>query len=157
MTGTPDPDIAWLTEDEQRCWRSLVSVLLRLPSALEQQLKTDANLTHFEYWVLALLSESDSGQLRLSELAAVADASLSRLSHVVTRLEKRGLVTRMPCPDETRATLAVLTPNGRDEVVAHAPGHVREVRYRVFDALEPDDVADLARITERLLTHLNPP
>lgn len=145
----------WLDDDEQRAWRALVALLLRLPVALERQLERDADLTHFEYFVLALLSEADARTLRLSHLAAQADASLSRLSHVVTRLERRGLVRREPCPEERRATNAVLTDDGLALVIATAPGHVAEVRRRVFDALNARDVADLARIADRIVARVD--
>ena len=145
----------WLDDDEQRAWRALVAVLLRLPVALERQLERDAGLTHFEYFVLALLSEAEARTLRLSHLAAQADASLSRLSHVVTRLERRGLVRREPCPEERRATNAVLTDAGWALVVASAPGHVAEVRRRVIDALGPREIAQLERICTRILAHVD--
>ena len=146
---------AWLDDDEQRAWRALVAVLLRLPVALERQLERDADLTHFEYFVLALLSEAEARTLRLSHLAAQADASLSRLSHVVTRLERRGLVRRAPCTEERRATNAVLTDDGLALVVATAPGHVAEVRRRVFDGLTARDVDDLARIADRIAARVD--
>jgi len=148
---------SWLTEDEQRAWRCLVRVLLRLPVALEQQLKHDADLSHFDYWVLALLSEATGGTLRLSALAADADASLSRLSHVVTRLEQRRLVQRLQCPDERRATLAKITDEGLATLVASAPGHVAEVRYRVFDLLDGNDVDALEHVCSKILTRLDNP
>ncbi len=145
----------WLDDDEQRAWRGLVALLLRLPAALERQLQADAGLTHFEYFVLALLSEADERTLRLSHLAAQADASLSRLSHVITRLERRGLVRREPCPEERRATNAVLTADGWALVGATAPGHVAEVRRRVFDALSPREVAQLERVCTRILAQVD--
>jgi DNA-binding MarR family transcriptional regulator len=145
----------WLDDDEQRAWRALIAVLLRLPAVLERQLHQDADLTHFEYFVLALLSEAEARTLRLSHLAAQADASLSRLSHVITRLERRGLVRRTPCPDERRATNAVLTDDGMALVLATAPGHVSEVRRRVFDALGPREIAQLERICSRILARID--
>lgn len=152
---THDDAPRWLDDDEQRAWRALLAVLLRLPVALERQLQADAGLTHFEYFVLALLGEADERTLRLSHLAAQADASLSRLSHVVTRLEERGLVRRVPCPEERRATNAVLTADGWALVVATAPGHVAEVRRRVFDALSPREVAQLERICTRIIAQVD--
>ncbi len=146
---------AWLDDDEQRAWRALVSLLLRLPAALERQLQQDADLTHFEYFVLALLSEAEARTLRLSHLAAQVDASLSRLSHVITRLERRGLVRRAPCPEERRATNASLTDEGLALVVATAPGHVAEVRRRVIDALGTCEVAQLERICTRILARVD--
>jgi DNA-binding MarR family transcriptional regulator len=102
----------WLSDDEQHAWRRLAAVILKLPAALEAQLQRDARMSHFEYWVIALLSEAPQRTLRLSQLAAQANASLSRLSHVVSRLEGRGWVTRRPCPDDAGATLAMLTDDG---------------------------------------------
>ena len=147
----------WLDETEQHAWRQLAALLLRLPAALEQQLQRDAGMTHFEYWVVALLSEAPERRLRLSQLAAYANASLSRLSHVVTRLEQRGWVARERCPDDARASFAVLTDAGYDQVVAAAPDHVEHVRLLVFDGLDRDDVVSLARICEAIVRRVDAP
>lgn len=153
MTAEP----RWLEDAEQHAWRRLAAVILKLPSELEAQLQRDAGMSHFEYWVVALLSEAPDRTLRLGQLAAQANASLSRLSHVVTRLEKRGWVTRRPCPDDARATLAVLTDDGWDQVVAAAPGHVEAVRRYVFDGLDAADVTELARLCEKILDRIDAP
>ena len=145
----------WLDEDEQRAWRALVAVVLRLPPELERQLRHDAGMSHFEYWVVALLSEAPDRSLRLSQLADRANASLSRLSHVVTRLEERGWVTRQACPEDARATLAVLTTDGWRRVRAAAPGHVATVRSLVFDALDAQEVDDLARVCGAIAERLD--
>lgn len=145
----------WLTDDEQRAWRRLAAVVLKLPAELERQLQRDSGMSHFEYWVLALLSETPGRSLRLSELAAQANASLSRLSHVVTRLEERGWVTRAPCPGDARATLAVLTEAGWEQVVSAAPGHVEAVRSLVFDGMGERDVADLERVCGAIAQRLD--
>lgn len=144
----------WLDDDEQRAWRALAAVLLRLPVALERQLRTDSDLTHFDYWLMALLSEAPDRMLRLAELAAQADASLSRLSHAVSRLEAEGWVERRPCPDDARATLGVLTDAGYARVVAAAPDHVAEVRRLVFDGLGACDVAALERVAGAIAARL---
>ncbi len=151
---TTDDDPRWLTDDEQRTWRSLAALVWKLPAALEAQLQRDADISHFEYWVLAMLSEADDRALRLSHLASQCNASLSRLSHVVTRLEKRGWVERQPCPEDSRATMAVLTDTGWDRLVAAAPGHVARVRQLVFDGFDADDVAELGRLCDRMLDHI---
>lgn len=150
MDATP-----WLDEDEQRAWRALAAVFLRLPGALESQLQRDAGLSHFEYWVMALLSEADSRALRLRALADEANCSLSRLSHVVTRLEGRGWVVREPDPDDARSTRAVLTDAGYGKVVEAAPGHVRAVRSLVFADLDDADVAALERICGAIVARLD--
>jgi DNA-binding MarR family transcriptional regulator len=147
----------WLDDDEQHAWRRLAAVILKLPTELEAQLQRDAGMSHFEYWVIALLSEAPERTLRMSQLAAQANASLSRLSHVVTRLEKRGWVTRRPCPDDARATLAVLTDEGADKVATAAPGHVETVRRLVFDGLGPADVDELARLCDAILARIDAP
>ena len=98
-----------------------------------------------------MLSEAPERTLRMSALAARTNASLARLSHVVQRLETRGLVRREPCAQDRRATNAVLTSAGWDAVVAAAPGHVATVRRLVIDPLSASDVAALDRITARIL------
>lgn len=144
----------WLDDVEQQAWRCLAAVILKLPAELERQLQRDAGMSHFEYWVLALLSEAPDRMLRVGHLASRANASLSRMSHGVTRLEKRGWVTRAACPDDARATMAVLTDAGRQQVVAAAPGHVEAVRTLVFDALDDQDVADVARVCQQIVARL---
>lgn len=148
-------DPRWLDDDEQRAWRRLAAVILKLPSELERQLQADADISHYEYWVLALLSEAEDWTLQLKDLAAQSNATQSRLSHVVKRLEQRGWVTKVPCPDDRRASNAVLTESGWEKVVATAPAHVEEVRFRVFDGLSEEDVADLARVCDRILDRLD--
>ncbi|HEX6248843.1 MAG TPA: MarR family transcriptional regulator [Nocardioidaceae bacterium] len=139
-------DTRWLDEDERRAWLRLAGVMLKLAPALDSQLQRDAGMTHFEYLCLAMLSEADERTLRMSELAGQVNASLSRLSHVVKKLEQRGWVERFPCPDSRRVTMARLTDAGWTELVAAAPGHVETVRSLVFDGLDADDVAALERI-----------
>lgn len=144
----------WLDDQQQAAWRRLAAVVLKLPSELDQQLQRDADMSHFEYWVLALLSEEPDHRLRLSHLADRANSSLSRLSHVITRLEKRGWVVRERCADDARATFAVLTPAGSATVVEAAPGHVDAVRRFVFDGLDDQGVQDLARVCEVIVDQL---
>lgn len=147
--------VDWLDDSEQRAWRALAAVILKLPAELERDLQRDARFSHIEYWVMALLSEAPGRRLQLSHLAAQANASLSRLSHVVTRLDRRGLVVREKAPDDARATFAVLTEDGRAELEAAAPGHVATVRSLVFDGLGEQDVADLERVCARIAERLD--
>lgn len=144
----------WLTDEEQAAWVRLAAVVERLPGLLETQLNRDADLTHFEYWVLAMLSDAPRSTLRMTELAARTSATLPRLSHVVQRLEQRGLLERIPCPQDRRATNARLTAAGRRKLVAAAPKHVEEVRDLVFDALSPEQVRQLTEILNAILPRL---
>ena|SRR6476660_7832451 len=146
----------WLDDDERQAWLRLIAVAELLPAALDTQLRHDAGLTHFEYFVLAMLSEAPDHTLRMTALAQRTNATLPRLSHVVRRLEDRGLVERFPCPEDGRATNARLTPAGWDTVVATAPGHVNKVRELVLDPLSPAQVAQLRGIGDALLTVLDP-
>lgn len=146
----------WLDDEEIVAWVRLAAVLELLPAALDSQLRRDADLTHFEYFVLAMLSEAPDRTLRMTALAARTNATLPRLSHVIRRLEHRGLVQRLPCPEDGRATNAHLTEQGWAKVVATAPGHVDTVRANVIDALTREQVTQLSAIAEAMLTRLDP-
>ncbi|WP_439939192.1 MarR family winged helix-turn-helix transcriptional regulator [Nocardia sp. N13] len=149
-------DTRWLDDDEQKAFLGLVAVAELLPGALDAQLRRDSGLTHFEYLVLAMLSEAPERTLRMTSLAQRTNATLPRLSHVVRRLEERGLVERFPCPEDGRATNARLTSAGWDAIVAAAPGHVDTVRRLALDPLTPTQVAQLRRISDALLEVLDP-
>jgi DNA-binding MarR family transcriptional regulator len=92
--------------------------------------------------------------VRVSALAAALGWERSRLSHHVTRMERRGLVAREECGDDGRGAFVVLTPEGRSAIEAAAPGHVRTVRSLVFDELTPAEVASLEAITSKVLGRL---
>lgn len=151
MAGT-----RWLTPQERDAWVRLVAVIELLPGLLDQQLRRDSGLSHYEYFALAMLSEAPARTLRMTTLAARTNATLPRLSHVVSRLEDRGLVRREACPEDGRATNAVLTDAGWDAVVAAAPGHVAAVRELVVDAVEPDRLEALGQDLEQILRRLDP-
>ncbi len=141
----------WLDEDEQRAWLRLAGVMLKLPPALDSQLQRDSDLTHFDYLCLAMLSEPDDRTRRMSDLAALTNASLSRLSHVVSKLEGRGWVERRPCPESRRVTLVTLTDEGYRVLAKAAPGHVETVRSLVFEGLSREEVAGLERVAGHIV------
>jgi DNA-binding MarR family transcriptional regulator len=144
----------WLDDKELRAWLQLAGVMLKLAPALDSQLQRDSDMTHFDYLCLAMLSESDDRMLRMSELAARANASLSRLSHVIKKLEGRGWVERLPCPDSRRVTMVRLREPGWEVLVDAAPGHVETVRQLVFDGLSDDDVARLEQLAGHILERI---
>jgi DNA-binding MarR family transcriptional regulator len=146
----------WLDEQERAAWVRLAAVVELLPGVLDSQLRRDSGITHFEYWVLAMLSEAPDRTLRMSTLAGSTSATLPRLSHVVARLEERGLVERFPCPEDRRAVNARLTAAGWDAVVAAAPGHVEQVRASVIDALTPEQLDALSDVAEAMLERIDP-
>lgn len=144
----------WLTEVELQSWLKLAGVMLKLNPALDSQLQRDSELTHFDYLCLAMLSEKDDRVLRMSDLAARTNASLSRLSHVITKLEGRGWVKRLPCKDSRRVTMVHLEDAGYSVLVDAAPGHVENVRSLVYDGLGEADVEAINRIMGHILAKL---
>ena len=151
----PAAPARWLTAAEAQTWRNFASVLLRLPWALECQLQRDAELSFIEYHALASLSETPDHTRRMSELAGLTHASLSRLSHMIKRLEARGFVRREPDPTDGRYTNAVLTPDGHDHLTASAPAHVATVRQLVIDAFTKTELRQLNDAAERILRRLD--
>ncbi|HLS01439.1 MAG TPA: MarR family transcriptional regulator [Beutenbergiaceae bacterium] len=149
-------EIPWLTPEEKSAWLALMALLTKLPGALDTQLTREAGLTFFEYTVLGMLAEAD-GKLRMSTLAERTNGSLSRLSHVARRLQAQGLMTREPDPQDGRATLAVITPQGRQRVEKAAPGHVLHARALVVDAASPEDLATFGRVGELIVQRLSQP
>ncbi|WP_433393405.1 MarR family winged helix-turn-helix transcriptional regulator [Micromonospora sp. KLBMP9576] len=137
-------DVPWLSGDQQRDWRSLVALLATLPPAMDAQLRRDAGVNLFEYQVLAALSEAPERTLGLSELAELAQGSLSRLSHAITRLERSGWVERRSYADRGgRRAKALLTDTGMAKLEEIAPGHAREARRLVIDVLTPGQLSAL--------------
>jgi DNA-binding MarR family transcriptional regulator len=151
-----EEETPWLTPAEGAAWWPLSGVISKLPAALEQQLQRDAGISHFEYMVLSQLSGAPERTMRMGDLAELANGSLSRLSHAVTRLERRGWIRREPCPENGRYTNALLTDTGHAKVVATAPGHVRAVRELVIDALSPAQLQQLHDIGERIMRRIEP-
>src|ERR1700736_2261699 len=125
----------WLTPAQLEAWQALTLMLARLPTALEAQLQRDSQLSYIEYYALAALSEQPDRTMRMSELAVLTNAELSRLSHLITRLQNRGYVRREPDPVDGRYTNAVLTDAGYDLVI---------------DALEDTALAALQNSAERI-------
>lgn len=146
----------WLDDNELAAWMRFIAVVELVPGVLDTQLRRDADLSHYEYLVLAMLSEVPDQTLRMTTLAARTNATLPRLSHVVRRLERRELMERFPCPEDGRATNARLTEAGRVKVKQAAPGHVATVREHVIDALTDEQVAQLKEITDAILGRLDP-
>ncbi|WP_301146542.1 MarR family winged helix-turn-helix transcriptional regulator [Mycobacterium simiae] len=146
----------WLNDAESTAWLELVRVLVTLPAALDAQLRRDADLNQYEYRVLGVLAEQPTRRLGMKSLAVVTNGSLSRLSHVVKRLEAAGYVRRRTNPGDGRLTDAILTDKGFDKVSAAAHGHVAAVRSYVFDRLTTDQVAQLTELLTRIVPDAPP-
>ena len=146
----------WLDEQQLQAWLRFLGVLTIVPAELDGEMQRAAGLTQFEYSVMAALSEAPGRSRRISELAEFARGSLSRLSHLIKRLEGRGWLRRELDPADGRYTNAILTDEGYAKVVATAPAQVDLVRRLVVDALTPAQLRQLGDISARLLDKLNP-
>jgi len=146
----------WLSPDERRVWLRLAALIELLPAALDAQLQRDADLTTTAYLTLAMLSEQEDQRLRMSELGARSNASPSRMSHVVARLEKDGYVRRERSTDDGRGQVAVLTEAGLEKLERSAPGHVENVRHLIFDPLGPEHLDQLDEVASAILGVLDP-
>ncbi|GEE03926.1 MarR family transcriptional regulator [Gordonia spumicola] len=140
----------WLTAAEMDAWLPLLAVINQLPQALDQQLRTDAGISHVYYSMLALLSNAPDRTMTMGELARDSFTSPSRLTHAVASMEKRGWVARCADPGNRRIQNVSLTDDGVTLLVRIAPGHVDEVRRRVFDRLSPSQVEQLRDIASTL-------
>lgn len=147
-------EVRWLTPKEREAWLSTATLMVSLPGALDAQLQADAGLSFFEYMVLAVLSEQPDRTLQMSEIAAFASGSLSRLSHTAKRLEKHGYLTRTQVPGAGRRTNATLTEAGYAKVLESAPGHVTEVRRLLIDNISASDLAALTRVGHAVMRQL---
>lgn len=134
----------WLTASQQRVWRTFLDGVARLQQELDADLRA-FGLDLAEYEVLVRLSEADGYALRMSDLAGAARQSRSRLTHTVSRMEEKGLVTRSPYPGDRRGVVATLTDDGFALLDRAAPVHVAGVRRLLVDAVAPDDYEALGR------------
>ncbi len=140
----PKSPARWLSTDQQLVWRSYLDAVSRIDQHLDERLRP-FGLDLGEYEILVRLSESDGRRMRMSDLADAARQSRSRLTHTVSRMEKKGLILRTPCPDDRRGVIAQLTEAGVDLLTEAAPEHVASVRDVFIDVVDPDDFAALGR------------
>lgn len=139
----------WLDEREERAWRALQFMQMRLEAELARQLAADSALSYPDYLVLVALTDRSDGRMRLFELAEVLGWEKSRLSHHLSRMTGRGLVQKEKCATDRRGAFVVVTDRGRASIEAAAPGHVATVRRLFVDRLTPaqlDAVGEAAAI-----------
>jgi DNA-binding MarR family transcriptional regulator len=156
MDETAQDDVPWLSDAQIQEWRALVALMVTLPPVLDAQLKRDAGLNTYEYHILVALEATDGHVLSMTDLALMARGSPSRLSHAVSRLERSGWVARGTCTDAGRRTSARLTPAGLTKLQDTAPGHVREVRRLVVDAVPPARLRELGDAARAIVAQAAP-
>src|SRR4249919_61195 len=150
-------DVRWLTAEEERVWRRWLTLNARLSATLQRELQDDAGLSMPDFEVLVHLTDSPEGRVRVTDLARLLQWERSRVSHHVTRMERRRLVRRVECAEDGRGAFVVITPQGRAAIEQAAPGHVNAVRRLVFDALSPEEVDAFATIIEKALAQVDNP
>ncbi|MCU4185453.1 MarR family winged helix-turn-helix transcriptional regulator [Acidiferrimicrobium sp. IK] len=147
-------DTRWLDDEEALAWRNWLVLSARVRAAVGRDLARDHAMSEPEYAVLVNLSEAPEHRLRMSELAARLDWSRSRLSHLLGRMETRGLVTRVDCPEDGRSSFAALTDLGLEEIRLAAPSHVASVRRHFVDLLPRDELVRLGSLATAMLERL---
>ncbi len=148
-------EVRWLEEREERAWRSLQAMQLRLEGALARQLATVSRLSYPDYLVLVALTDRPDGRMRLFELTERLGWEKSRVSHQVSRMVQRGLVTKVPCDSDGRGAYVVVSRRGRKEIEAAAPGHVDAVRRLFVDRLTPEQLDTIAEAADAVLAALD--
>ena len=146
------PNPRWLTDDQQQDWRSFLAGVARIDAHLDAELRP-YGLDLGEYEILVTLSEAPQRQARMSEVAAAVRQSRSRLTHTVTRMERKGLIERIACAEDRRGVIAVLTDAGHALLVEAAPAHVASVRDCFVDLVHPDDQRAIGRALRTVADH----
>jgi DNA-binding MarR family transcriptional regulator len=139
-----------LNEDEQHAWRTFIESSWALHTRLDDELRASTGLSMNDYQVLVILSEAPGRRLRMGELAGRLVFSPSRITYQISSMVKRGLVRKQACPEDGRGQEAVLTDEGMAALVAAAPLHLITVRDRFIDLLDPDELAVIARVFDKV-------
>ena len=154
MTKATTTEPRWLDAGEQAAWRAYLAMNARLSARLNREMQDESGISIADFSVLVQLSEHLDARMRVLELARALGWEKSRLSHHLSRMQKRGLVERQECADDARGAFVVLTPEGRRAIDEAAPAHVEAVRELMFDGLDADQVDALAGIAETVLTRI---
>ncbi|RIV40354.1 MarR family winged helix-turn-helix transcriptional regulator [Micromonospora radicis] len=149
MNATP----RWLTAEQKAAWDSFIRMQEKLIGRLARHVQADSGMSAADYIVLAKLTEA-GGRMRFMDLAKLVEWEKSRMSHQVGRMAKRGLVAKEECPDDGRGAFIVATPAGHKAIEDAAPVHVEHVRRLFVEALTQDELDTLARISNRVVAHL---
>ncbi|MDU0299167.1 MarR family winged helix-turn-helix transcriptional regulator [Streptomyces sp. PAL114] len=143
----------WLTPEQQAAWDNFIRMQEKLIGRLSRNVQADSRMSAADFIVLAKLTEA-GGRMRFMDLTKLVEWEKSRMSHQVGRMVKRGLVAKEECPDDGRGAFIVATPAGYQAIEGAAPLHAQHVRRLFADALTEDELATIARISARVLAHL---
>lgn len=154
QTPSSANSVPWLSEHENAAWRSFLALSRGMERAIDRQLQRDSELSSSEYHVLVPLSESKEGSMASRELLRHLDWERSRLSHMLSRMEKRGMVCRRPSPHDARGLIVEITDHGRRAIGAAAPAHLAMVREAFVDHLSTDDMDVLVAMAGSVIPRL---
>ena len=155
IPGYPgDVGVRWLNEREQRAWRAVQFMEMRLNAELGREL-AGSGLSLQDYGVLVALTDRPDGRMRLFELGRDLGWEKSRVSHHIARMADRGLVAKEKCGEDRRGAFVVITDRGRKEIEAAAPGHVDAVRRLFIDLLTPEQLDAIGDAAETVLAALD--
>ncbi|WP_026004202.1 MarR family winged helix-turn-helix transcriptional regulator [Streptomyces sp. AA1529] len=149
-----DPTPRWLTSEQTAAWDSFIRMQEKLIGRLSRRVQADSGMSASDYIVLVKLTETGDGRLRFMDLTKSVEWEKSRMSHQIARMAKRGLVAKEECPDDGRGAFIVATPAGYQAIEEAAPVHVEHVRRLFIDALTGEELDTLARISNRVLAHM---
>ena len=150
-----EQSVRWLDAHEQHLWRGWLRLHAQLNAALQRDMQEDAGLSTPDFEVLVNLTDTAAGRVRVSDLASQLLWERSRVSHHVTRMERRGLVRRVECAEDGRGAWVEITAAGRTAIEKAAPAHVEAVRRLVFDPLSADEVGTLSALVGKLQAQLD--
>lgn len=151
----PEPtEVNWLSDEEQCAWRSFLALSRSMQTAVDRQLSRDSSLSGSEYEVLVQLSESATGVVRSRDLLNELGWERSRLSHLLSRMARRGLLERLPCDSDARGLDVRITPEGRRAIETAAPSHLEMVRAAFIDHLTQEEMDTLRRLSGKVVPRL---
>ncbi|NLA55556.1 MAG: winged helix-turn-helix transcriptional regulator [Corynebacterium humireducens] len=150
-------DARWLNDEEQALWRLILAGMRKIDRVMDETLLATSDLSSSEFAVLVSLSEADNQSLRLRDLCASLDWDRSRTSHQITRMERRGLVTKRKSEGDARGVVVSLTDEGMRRLEAAAPEHVESVRRVVFDHMTPEQHSHLKDFMQGVIAVTNVP
>jgi DNA-binding MarR family transcriptional regulator len=130
-------------------WRALAALHGMLDAKLERALQAGHGLSVVEYTVLDALSRQDGWHMRMQQLSRAAGLSSSATTRLVTRLEQRGLLTRILCADDRRGIYTELTGSGRELLSQARPTHEAALAEAVDEAREVPELAPLVQILDQ--------
>ena len=138
----------WLDPEQKAAWDSFIRMQEKLIGRLSRRVQTDSKMSAADYIVLVKLTEA-GGRLRFLELANLVEWEKSRMSHHLTRMEKRGLVRRESC--DSRYPEVAITAEGRAAIEACAPEHAARIRKFFVDVFGPERLAALGEASDEVV------